>query len=462
MPYYTGPVDGHKELFDAMVAAITNVANGPDQWTVVANSTFRGVATTSASSNLASTNQAMNLSTTLFWETDTGAPATDIFYRWEHFEAVALTELRMQAHANPNEMNRVPSDFTIEYSDDLINWTPVVTNEPTTGLTWSAGEVKRFVFSAPAGAHVHWRVYVNANGGSSFTAIGNLFPYDAGGIYIGFPGEQTILKAPFSSGGNFPLVKLTLQGNKNSNWFNLGLQSGVSTTNTIYDIGNSETLTYATLVNPSDITYCPSIDAVGVDNITYWLVVNERRFVCAAKADTIYTGCYGGLFLPYGTPAQYPYPMLVGACSGLEDASIADADDNTRTFVDPGEGSLQVYRPDNTWWDFNNFDFDSRDYVRNVWPYDKIRGTTDEDEVFLFGHTSIGTIAAEQAYPTFPCILHEESPQSNVLGEMEGVFAVSGFNNASENIISIGGVDHLVVQDMFRTDLGNYWAMKLE
>lgn len=462
MPYYTGPVDGHKELFDALVAALTNVANGPDQWTVIANSTFKGVATTSASSNLGITNQAMDLSSITYWQTDTGTPTSDIFYRWEHFQPMEMTELRVQAHANPSQMNRLPTDFDLQYSDDLTNWFTVATNEATTGLSWVASEVKRFVLTALPGAHRHWRIYVNANGGGSTTVIGSLFPYDAAGIYIGFPGEQIILEAPFSSVGNFPLVKLTLNGNKDSNWFNIGLQSGISTDESLYDIGNGESLTYAQLVNPSAIVYFPSVDAVGVDNITYWLVVNERRFVCAAKSDTIYTGCYGGLFLPYATPTQYPYPMVVGACSGEDEVSISDADANTRTFVDPGAGSLQVYRPDNAWWAFQNYN-GARAYDRNVWPYDKLDiSSTEEHETFLFGHTSVGTVAGEPAYPLFPCILHEDNPQLNDLGELEGIFGVSGFNNTSENLVNSGGFDHLVVQDMFRTDIGNYWAMKLE
>lgn len=457
MPYYTGPLDGHRELFNAIVAALTNVANGADQWSVVPNSTFRGVANTSASSNISVTPLGMDLSSITYWVTAPGTPATDIFYRWEHFDLTQLTELRIQAVANPNIVNAMPTDFELQYSDDLISWFAVPVNETTTGLSWSASEVKRFVVTGSPGAHRHWRIYINANGGSLSTVIGSLFPYDASGIFIGTPGEQTILKAPFSSEGNFALVKLTLGSSRDSNWFNIGLQSGVSIENLTYDIGNSETLTYASFVNPSPVTYFPSVDAVGVNNISYWLAVNGRRFACATKADTVYTGCYGGLFLPYGTLTQYPYPMVVGEASGVETVSIQDVDVQTRTFIDPGQGSLQVYRPDNTWWAYSNQAFD-----RNVWPFDEVSQILDEPETFLAGHTSIGTIAAAPAYPMFPCILHESNPQNNALGELEGVFGVSGFNNTSENIIDVGGVDHLVVQDLFRTDVGNYWAMKLE
>ena len=58
------------------------------------------------------------------------------------------------------------------------------------------------------------------------------------------------------------------------------------------------------------------------------------------------------------------------------------------------------------------------------------------------------------SYPLLPFIL-------SGLGEMDGCYAVPGFNNAAENIISVGGIDHLVVQDVFRTGYSDYWALKL-
>ena len=44
---------------------------------------------------------------------------------------------------------------------------------------------------------------------------------------------------------------------------------------------------------------------------------------------------------------------------------------------------------------------------------------------------------------------------------MDGCYAVPGFNNTAENIISINGIDHLVVQEVFRTGYSDYWALKL-
>jgi hypothetical protein len=47
-----------------------------------------------------------------------------------------------------------------------------------------------------------------------------------------------------------------------------------------------------------------------------------------------------------------------------------------------------------------------------------------------------------------------------VYGELDGVFALTGFGNGAENTVTIGGVVHYVVQNVFRTDQLDYFAIK--
>lgn len=47
------------------------------------------------------------------------------------------------------------------------------------------------------------------------------------------------------------------------------------------------------------------------------------------------------------------------------------------------------------------------------------------------------------------------------LGELDGMYSVPGYGNSVENIITANGVDHLVVQDVYRTGYSDYWALKL-
>ena len=47
--------------------------------------------------------------------------------------------------------------------------------------------------------------------------------------------------------------------------------------------------------------------------IAYWLAGNGQRVILSAKVDTAYLSAYAGKMLPFGTPQQYPYPLLIGA-----------------------------------------------------------------------------------------------------------------------------------------------------
>jgi len=49
----------------------------------------------------------------------------------------------------------------------------------------------------------------------------------------------------------------------------------------------------------------------------------------------------------------------------------------------------------------------------------------------------------------------------DIYGQLKGVFAVSGYNNSSENIITVDGVNYIVFQDMHRVGIGNYCAMRM-
>ena len=39
--------------------------------------------------------------------------------------------------------------------------------------------------------------------------------------------------------------------------------------------------------------------------------------------------------------------------------------------------------------------------------------------------------------------------------------SINETNNAAENLITVGGVDHLVVQNVYRTSVRDYWALRL-
>lgn len=49
----------------------------------------------------------------------------------------------------------------------------------------------------------------------------------------------------------------------------------------------------------------------------------------------------------------------------------------------------------------------------------------------------------------------------NVYGELDGVFGVTGFGQSAENTVTINGIPHLVVPDVFRGGKANFHAVRL-
>ena len=58
-----------------------------------------------------------------------------------------------------------------------------------------------------------------------------------------------------------------------------------------------------------------------------------------------------------------------------------------------------------------------------------------------------------------PVILYETG---NIYGEIDGVFMVSGYNQAVENIVQYGGDDYAVIHDVYRTGFDDYFTLRLD
>jgi len=74
------------------------------------------------------------------------------------------------------------------------------------------------------------------------------------------------------------------------------------------------------------------------------------------------------------------------------------------------------------------------------------------------------TTAATE-YVLFPTVLVDSYSTSDPLnamdtwGELDGVFAVAGYNNSAESTVTIGSTTYLMMQNIFRTARNNYWAL---
>ena len=236
----------------------------------------------------------------------------------------------------------------------------------------------------------------------------------------------------------------------------------------------------------------------------YWMVANGRRFAVVIKISTVYQAMYGGFFLPYANPTAYPYPLFIGGTrgfSGYSSAQIATTwraaeADHYRQFVyarnnnGPTSGfdsSAALLSPAASW-HAGGIDYNVGSYVLprfvmgpRAFP-DYLGGTTIGDNVGptfssttsssnpqRYGYTSVRDrmmAGLNGEMPLTPVTLmtfnNTTSPDPVTLGILDGCFSVPGVGNTAENLVTVGGVDHLVVPNVQRTAASEYWALALE
>lgn len=197
-------------------------------------------------------------------------------------------------------------------------------------------------------------------------------------------------------------------------------------------------------------------------SIPYWFIANGQRVIIVTKISTVYTASYLGKILPYGVPGEWPQCYYLGmpTSSNSRWSSISE---NFRNFWDPGNTTgSRMLNPDGNWYNVNNF-YDSSgsevssDGTNYIWPYQAQFGTAAS------ARTRWREIRdnVDGSRTLVPCILCGENPSTDIWGELDGTFACSGFNAASEDIIVQGGEKHLLVQNIFRTTRYYYAAIKM-
>jgi hypothetical protein len=114
---------------------------------------------------------------------------------------------------------------------------------------------------------------------------------------------------------------------------------------------------------------------------------------------------------------------------------------------------MRLRTPDGTW---KGFDFNSGNSGTpgKLWPY---CGSMNNLRANLDG-----------SYFLMPILLTYDDGVSipainmrNTYGELDGVAALTGYNQVSENTNTINRIQWLVVQDTFRTTTTDYFALKL-
>lgn len=170
------------------------------------------------------------------------------------------------------------------------------------------------------------------------------------------------------------------------------------------------------------------------NRIDYWLTLNAQRIALAMKVGTpVYESCYVGKMLPYALPSQFPYPMI---CAGMLNGTPATRFSET-THSMPYKGNRANFAMRNT---------DGAWLQVYSWPWQNARLLTLRE--------------TNNSYALIPVVINNNT--NNTYGELDGIYSISGFNNAVENTLDIGGVTHVVIQDVARTGFNDYYAMRLD
>ncbi|MDH0494244.1 hypothetical protein [Comamonas aquatica] len=234
--------------------------------------------------------------------------------------------------------------------------------------------------------------------------------------------HELILKAPGLSGEEEIFMGLRCYQNANADYYNLTAAA------------------FLGYVPSNSFAAQPGAQLSGVpahnNRIDYWLTINGQRLVLAMKVGTpAYEALYIGKMLPYARPTQYAYPMVVGGMLNGEPATRFS--DTSHSIPFKGDRTnLKLWFIDGLW------------KQPLVYPWSSYNLTTARQIRDTGGY-----------YPLMPCQLHFSN---NLVGELDGVYQVSGFNSAVENTLMQDGVEYVVIQDVARNGFVDYFAMRLD
>lgn len=226
------------------------------------------------------------------------------------------------------------------------------------------------------------------------------------------------------------------------------------------------------------------------NSISYWFYVNDRRFIVVAKCSTNYMSAHCGFILPWGTPAEYPFPLLIaGDFYQRQPWSYANA--ARRMFCDPG-GAASAANPDasayvrtatGVWTSVLNHTLNAaNNYALGptktaarayMWPYHVGQSMASFQSIGQHNPPTWngGAAATANAYafeslvptqqserPLLPIMVtpHFEAP----LGVIDGAYCVGGSGLATEQAIALGARNFKAFQNIARNSADDFFCVE--
>jgi len=379
--------------------------------------------------------------------------ATAATYQVKYDDAVEFDSYQVFASSGGDpsfpEPDDIPVDWTVEWSDDGINWT-VVDTVIAAGII--VGIPHTGALASP-GRHFYWRwVFTDNDGGVDIT-IGEIATRVTGDLLYLQANGELLLTGQGLAAADTIFVGMRIKENPGSPYFNWKIQGAVA-----FD----DAATFDNQPSNSANTYYVVDDGT----IEYWIIATGRYFIVVSKISTVYTSMMMGLFLPYGVPAEYGYPLTIMGSVGNQNVHFTNTDNRFRGFFAVGQEAAKVRDPSGAWLTFENRNgagVGTPTNLRNAWPY----GGASNSKANNFQPKV--TAGIDGSYALTPVILCEyETPNgeigknSNAYGELDGVFHISGENNTPENTITIGPDDYICFPDIFRLTFDAFVALRLD
>ncbi len=376
--------------------------------------------------------------------------ATAAVYQAKYDDAVEFDSYQVFSSIGPDpffiEPLDRPVDWTVEWSDDGINWTVADT---VVGAVLPSGSPHIGTLTTP-GRHFYWRWDFTANNGGVDITVGEIGTRVTGDLIYAAHSGQVLLTGQGLAAADTIFVGMRIQESLTSPYFNWRIQGAVA-----FD----DAASFEIQPSPSPQTFYSLDDGI----LEYWIIATGRYFIVVTKIGTVYTSMMMGLFLPYGVPAEYGYPLVVCGSRGIGPIHFTSIAYGFRGFWNPGQEAMKVRDPSGAWLDFENLASNTPSNLRNAWPY----GGASDSKFNTFQPKV--TAGIDGSYPLTPIILCEyETPNgesgknSNAYGEMDGVFHISGENNTAENTITIGPDDYICFPDIFRITFDSFVALRLD
>jgi hypothetical protein len=372
-------------------------------------------------------------------------------YHMQYADAVEFDTYSFRCSNVLADVPDAPLDWTFEYSDDGIVW--VVADTQVGNAFTTPNERKEFNLGLQ-GRHFFWRLNITDNNGGVdlyFSAmechkVGTLAGYDNN--------YDRALHMEGQGLSGTDNIHISMRANEHNlspyyNWLLYG--------STDFDINQP------TNAQPgsSPAALVPRLCSNNAP-MEYWLVGTGRYYTLTTKIGTDYLSCMQGLFLPYGQPAEYSYPLVIMGTMGGTNLHYTSTAIQLRQCFDPARYATYLRTPGGEWVHFENFTT-SQVNDRVVWPYNGSATTwrtthwdrlsTNLDGTYVL--YALGFMANDD----------ESSPSSGLsidfYGEIQDVFQVSGLSNFPENLITVGGETYIVFQNVFRTLREDFYAVRL-